>query len=269
MPCIRSKPAWVNQVPNEKGNHEINFTFRKDRPPEYFIDCGRCEGCRSRQRQDWGIRMYHEAKEYDRNCFLTLTYNDENLPDTIRKDHIQWFIRKLRREWDTPIRYYCTGEYGEKTRRPHYHAIIFGEDFMGGADHVSDQLYINPTVERIWGQGHAQIGRASISSIMYTAGYTAKKLGDPDTFALMSRFPPIGKRWVEKYKDNIRRNANVVVEGREYAIPKVYMNWLKGEEVFQELRDKLAEKVEPKNDQKLRARGLNYRHAAAMKKEKI
>lgn len=269
MPCIRSRPAWVNQMPNDKGNHEINFTFRKDRPPEYFIDCGRCEGCRSRQRQDWGVRIYHESKEYDRTSFVTLTYDDEHCPEKISRKEIQWFIKRLRKEWHRPIRYFVTGEYGEKYGRPHYHAIIFNEDFLGGADHVSDRMYINGKLQDIWGLGQVQIAPFSIETAMYTAGYTAKKIGSSDTFSLMSRKPPIGKRWVEKYAENIRRNANVVVEGREYSIPKVYMNWLKGEQAFNELRDKLAEKVEPKNDRTLKARGINYRYAASMKKERI
>ena len=61
--------------------------------------------------------------------FLTLTYNDDNLPSDVglHKDDLQRFFKRLRKALDTKkIRYFACGEYGDTTSRPHYHAIVFG-----------------------------------------------------------------------------------------------------------------------------------------------
>ena len=91
----------------------------------------------------------HEDK-----CFLTLTFNDENLPknQSLDKKFISDFIKCLREDMRRKklpkIRYFLCGEYGSICNlcgngkkhckcknntytlgRPHYHAIIFGYDF--------------------------------------------------------------------------------------------------------------------------------------------
>lgn len=104
---------------------------------------------------------------------------------------------------------------------------------------------------------------------MYTAGYTAKKIHDKDTFSLQSRSPPLGRQWVIDNHDNIRRNENIVIEGNEFPIPKVYMNWLKGTESFDHIKENLAEKIKPLNDRKSRNRQLNQQAKYGLRKESI
>ena len=268
MSCTRSRPAWRSTYPNENGKHPIRFGFR-DTPPDYFIDCGRCEGCRSRQRSDWGVRMYHESKEWDRNCFVTLTYDDQHYKPVLDKQDVQYFIARLRKASSRKIRYYAVGEYGETTGRAHYHAIIFNEDFLGGAYDINSELYGNKHIENIWGMGQVSIAPFSAATAMYVAGYTAKKISELDTFSLQSRNPPIGMAWVRKHHDNIRRNENVVVEGVPHPIPKVYMNWLEGTESFEHIKENLAQKVNTLNDQQCRAKALNYKAKVNLKKERI
>lgn len=271
MACFHSKPAWKSTLPNEKGAHPINFNFRDDKTPDYFIDCGRCEGCRAAQKRDWAIRMTHESQMHERNSFVTLTYDDEHCLEQIQKTDIQLFVKRLRDKLDNKIRYFVTGEYGEHTRRPHYHAIIFGEDFRGGryTYRVNDKLWGNKALEEIWKNGQIRIGDFTHSSALYTAGYTAKKIGDKDTFSLQSRSPPIGRTWLAKNHDNIRRIGSVVVEGKEYPVPKVYWNWLKGEECFDQMKEELAAKTKVLNDQKLRAKKLNYQSSQNLRSHKI
>lgn len=269
MTCFHNRPAWKSTLENAKGKHAINFTFRTDRSPDYFIPCGKCEGCRARQRQDWAIRMAHESQSWDRNSFLTLTYDEEHCPEKINKHDIQTFLKRLRKHSDRKIRYYITGEYGERTRRPHYHAIIFNEDFLGGAYDISDKLYGNKWLDSIWKNGTTTIAPFSFATAMYTAGYCAKKISDPDTFALQSRNPPIGREWVKANHDNIRRNKNVVISGQEFTIPLVYMNWLRGDETFLNIKKELAENVEPKTDRQLRNQKLNHNAQQNLRNHKI
>ena len=45
-----------------------------------LLPCGRCLGCALKRSKDWATRMMLELQYHDRACFITLTYNDDNLP---------------------------------------------------------------------------------------------------------------------------------------------------------------------------------------------
>ena len=117
------------------------------------VPCGVCRACRIRRATDWTIRITNDlARDYDhRGMFITLTYNDNSvplnykplnregafkLPYTLNKKHLQNFFKNLRmtlqRTYNdkTKIKYYACGEYGEKTFRPHYHAIVLGLNYL-------------------------------------------------------------------------------------------------------------------------------------------
>lgn len=271
MTCFHSRPAWKSTLPNENGQHPLNFTWRTDRKPDYFIDCGRCEGCRASQRRDWAVRIAHESQLYDRNSFVTLTYDDEHCPEFLDKHAVQVFLKRLRRATPRPFRYFICGEYGEKTKRPHYHAIIFNEDFRGGrfTYTINDELWGNKRLDRIWQNGTCAIADFTFSTAMYTAGYTAKKLGHKDIFTIQSRNPPIGKEWLRRNHDNIRRNGFVVMEGKEMPVPQVYWNWLKGEETFDKIKEELCEKINVLNDKKLRNKKYNFLAKQNLRGEKL
>lgn len=64
-----------------------------------------------------------------------------------------------------------------------------------------------------------------MASICYVVGYVNKKVADSDTFSLMSRRPGIGHNWLTKYKDDLIRTGFVTIEGRQYQIPKRYLEW--------------------------------------------
>ena len=61
---------------------------------------------------------------------LNLTYDDAHLPEhgQLWKDELQRFFKRLRKG-GYKFRYVASGEYGEKTRRPHFHIALFGMDF--------------------------------------------------------------------------------------------------------------------------------------------
>mgnify|MGYP000543980910 CR=1 FL=1 len=258
MSCHHSRPAWRSTLPNKNGEHPINFTFRRTEP-DYFIPCGRCDGCRASQRRDWAIRIAHESQSWDRNCFVTLTYDDQHCPESIQRSDCQNFIKRLKRASARPIRYYLVGEYGDKTRRPHYHAILFNEDFLGGAYDINGELYGNKILDGIWRAGNCTIAPFTFATAMYTAGYVAKKTNDSDTFSLQSQRPPLGKAWVREHHDNIRRNEKIIIEGKEMPIPAVYHNWLKGTETFNHIKENLQKKIQILNDKQLKAKRLNFK----------
>ena len=93
------------------------------------VPCGQCTGCRSEYSRQWALRNMHEASlTPNNNSFITLTYNEKNLPqnNSLDKKAFPKFIRSLRQKnKGTKIRYYACGEYGDNFGRPHYHAILF------------------------------------------------------------------------------------------------------------------------------------------------
>lgn len=198
------------------------------------------------KQKDWAVRCMHEAKLHEDNTFVTLTYADDHLPEDgcISKREVQLFLKRLRKEvWPQQFRYYAVGEYGETTGRPHYHLLLFGLDFEDkiplqrpNAEH---KVYSSRTLERLWPQGYNMIGTVTWQSAMYVCKYVQKKLHgdvtrvglDPDTgewrpltheFALMSRRPALGKRWFEKYGQQIVDHDSIIVEGKEVPPPKYY-----------------------------------------------
>lgn len=102
---------------------------RDDHLGDIELPCGRCVGCRLRRANEWALRVMHEAKLHPANCFVTLTYRDEDLPEngSLRHRDFQLFMKRLRKRAD--VRFYMCGEYGEQKLRPHYHACLFGVDY--------------------------------------------------------------------------------------------------------------------------------------------
>lgn len=228
------------------------------------VGCGVCVGCRADRSREWAIRCYHEASQHDRNCFVTLTY--ENAPPALVKKDLQDFFKRLRHQ--VKFRYLACGEYGDKTRRPHYHALIFGEDFLGGALKIGESLYTNPALAKAWGHGLVSVGELNMATCCYVAGYVFKKVGDHDTFSLASRRPGIGHNWLDKFGDDIRRTGVVTIEGKEYPVPRRYMDWHS-----EELHDLKIERREifasqsydevMRKEKQLRAKALNHKSRRA------
>lgn len=90
--------------------------------------CGQCLPCRINRRELWTTRLLLEARTHVWSWFVTLTYADEHLPAdlSVSRRELQLFLKKLRRNCATKVRFYAVGEYGGLTARPHYHLIAFG-----------------------------------------------------------------------------------------------------------------------------------------------
>lgn len=274
MACYFPRDVWrATTVNPETGKRGIVFS-RKDGFSDMHLQvpCGKCIGCRADQALMWSIRAYHESTLHDKSCFVTLTYDDAHLPadGKISKDDLQRFFKRLRKDYPPrSIRYIACGEYGEQTRRPHYHAILFGEDFLDDKVSISESLYTSPTLLGYWKQGHVTIAPVTLASIMYTCGYVNKKIGDSDTFSLMSRRPGIGHTWLEKYRDDLRRTGTVTIEGREFPVPPRYLDWQEDylEPVKVKRRQYAAAKTRTTDD--LRNMEINRKALLSRKQEKI
>lgn len=116
-----------------------------------------------------------ESAMHAGSCFVTLTYDEKNLPkeQNLEISHAQKWLKRLRKQLSPEkIRYFLVGEYGDETQRPHYHAAIFGLDpvYTGQASDTS-QL-----INKTWGKGNTMVGTLTTQSASYIAGYVTKKL---------------------------------------------------------------------------------------------
>lgn len=279
MACNCPMSGWYAQKVNPSGKRSIVFN-----PSKAFVDmpvqipCGKCTGCRADQALMWSIRAYHEASQHERNCFVTLTYCDNNYPadGKISKRELQLFFKRLRKKTaPVKLRYIACGEYGTQSGRAHYHAVIFGLDFLGDQVPINQQLYTSPTLEECWGKGQVSIAPVTMSSICYTCGYVLKKLDDQDTFSLASRRPWIGNGWLEKYQQDIINTGKIIIEGREYPVPQRYLS-AKPEELCQVKKDRKryalaqSKKFDPVETRKrLDARQVNRKALLNQKVEKL
>ncbi len=145
------------------------------------VPCGHCHECQKEKAAGWVFRIQEEIKAnpHTKPLFITLTYNEENIPytgnlglPTLHKQDFQNFIKRLRnyekRNSKNPnkIIYYGCGEYGTINNRPHYHLILIN---------ISDEK----NIERAWSINDKQIGiihygSAETASIAYTAKYLQK-----------------------------------------------------------------------------------------------
>lgn len=182
-----------------------------------LVPCGKCAGCRMDYSRAWADRMLIELHD-NCNCgvFLTLTYNSEHLPrsdsgaPTLSKRDLQLFWKRLRKAYpDKKIRYFVAGEYGPRTHRPHYHAIVFGlslSDFSDleylRANGLGQAYYNSPSLADIWSNGYIVLSEVTWHTCAYVSRYVLKKRGKIDKyvvatgvvpeFNLTSRRPGIG-----------------------------------------------------------------------------
>lgn len=231
MPCYHPMIGrWTGQF-TRLGKREYNVLPHCGRdamqPGDVTIPCGQCIGCRLDYSRAWADRMMLELDHSKVAFFLTLTYNDDCIHPamfdndgfpvsySLNKRDVQLFFKRLRFYFpEKEIRYFLSGEYGDSTHRPHYHAIIFGlslDDFRsyGSLDLLS--VNKNGTVyfksdwlsECVWKLGFCLLTECSWQTCAYTARYVTKKVKGVSNdfysaanlvpeFALMSRRPGIG-----------------------------------------------------------------------------
>ncbi|MEO5368121.1 MAG: hypothetical protein H7831_17565, partial [Magnetococcus sp. WYHC-3] len=164
--------------------------------------------------------MLHEKTEWQDSSFITLTYDDANLPQggSLMKKDLQDFWKRLRK-LRTPIKYYACGEYGERYGRPHYHAIVYG---VG----VSDK----DLVDSVWKKGRIDVGIAEPDSIRYVAQYIDKKIygaaakehynGREQEFQLCSK--GIGRQWMEKNQEELLKEGFTQFRMARLRVPRYY-----------------------------------------------
>lgn len=199
----------------------------------WTVPCGKCLACRKEQTKSWALRMIMETLEYKDNLFLTLTYDDEHLrilPNgrpTLYREDLTKFWKRLRKDLgEKKIKYYACGEYGDNTLRPHYHAIVFGLS-----------IYDQELIQENWTKGFVQCDPVELACCNYVAGYVQKKLYGDDKEMYQGVLPPysvmskgIGKRFVDKNKEELLRDGFIRYRGMKLPIPRYFWKLMEEED---------------------------------------
>lgn len=197
------------------------------------VPCGKCPECKKKRAFAWMFRLLKEERIHKNSLFVTLTYDENNVPITpknfmtLRKRDFQLFMKRLRFNTGLKtIKYYAAGEYGDTSWRPHYHAIMY--------DVPAD------AIDKAWGLGQIHIGNVTGQSISYTTKYICKDKRVPlhanddraPEFSLMSKnlglnyVNPQTTKW---HKEHLA--SYVVTEGGyEHPLPRYYRDKIFNEE---------------------------------------
>lgn len=251
-----------------KSYRSINYAFNTD---YVLLPCGRCPLCLNKKVNEWSLRLKHELAYYRNAMFVTFTYSNDYVPlvsginrewfvstfdrtrprvynqfTTIDKSHIQKYFKLLRYHYfkifnkKCDIKYFVACEYGDKTDRAHWHAIILGLDYRN-KQHCD-------LVKSIWKYSKdTRIGDASYASARYVAKYcnkVEKKYNERDLYLNAGRVPAckmsslgLGKRYCMDNKDNIYHNLFITENKFKKSIPRQYLRWLSS--VFSDIKDKV------------------------------
>lgn len=220
MACFHPLRAWRTPSGEIQLHKEIKDAISLRLP------CGGCLGCRMAYAQAWALRCQLELQQHKSAVFTTLTYDDKYVPPALPapKEVLPLWIKRLRKNTGKKLRFYACAEYGERTQRPHFHAILYGIDMADTS-----------LVESTWGLGHTRTEPISPARIAYTAGYCHKKVDykhnehqrtNPTTgetytwrppYKLMSLRPGIGgeaRKWTQSWR------LYAIKDGHKMAVPR-------------------------------------------------
>lgn len=273
--------------------HNPNLTYedliyRKD---VMLIPCGQCIGCKIQKKQDWATRIEMEAKTWpkDEVWFVTLTYNDENVPgirhstgemfrgakytrlknkgtlevnQTLWYEDIQKFLKRLRKAHSGQLRYFVAGEYGSKTGRPHYHLILFGytpEKLETYSKVRPDGYMIDSRITRLWSYGLHNLINPDEGGYSYVSGYVCKKMEDETKkhienglippFCQMSRDPGLGYQYYKEHEQEIWKKGYIQLNNGKRASIPRYFQEMKRLENPRELWEYKRQKQQAAIDQ--------------------
>lgn len=217
----------------------------------FQVPCGKCKFCKIAKRREWKMRCLHELSYWRFSSFITLTYNNDNLPipnlllgqnpdvkgyefGTLVKNDLQKFLKRLRKRLssiDRNFKYFACGEYGGENFRPHYHLILFGVQLCAEDMKLVEDSWTVCDWDSV---RHGAFGLAEPESIEYVAGYINNflngglKINEYDcelrqpVFKISSN--GIGKKWCEENMEQINDNGYVSFGVYRCSIPRYYLD---------------------------------------------
>lgn len=282
---------------------------------EITVKCGKCFTCLKQRASDWTIKLINESKYYNECSFITLTFDNEKLYDrngravkfganpnfiyNIRNsnEYFTKFMKRLRKKLEPKkIKYYKIGEYGDLGKRPHYHVIIFGENFSFDrkeceVSKTGKTQYFSQTLEDIWACGRTRIQDCNAKNIAYICQYTQKKIKKYEkieqgngTLKEIDRYKPIqsfsnrskmGVRWVRRNPQSITKGYLTDTDNHKYRVPNSYKENLKKDEkeyfkqFYRQYEQKMLENIKLNNLEQIEKEKIKEKIFILQNKEKM
>lgn len=188
--------------------------------------------------------MLYELSVWDSASFVTLTYNDENLPIDrgLHLSDFQKFKDNLRYySSNRKFKYYECGEYGEKRKRPHHHIILYGFDPFNKEDRKMvyeswkrcESFFFDP-LRPDYNKSNSPIGKGMLpvcrEDIAYVAGYVQKKLnGEKGKEEYGNKRKPfatcshgIGLDFALQNAERLSQNKWTYLNGKRIGLPRYF-----------------------------------------------
>lgn len=217
-------------------------------PNGVWVNCGQCHACRINYTSRWTLRLLYELSCWNDASFVTLTYNEENMPldRGLHLSDFQKFKDNLRyNSGNRKFKYYHCGEYGDKRKRPHYHVILFGFDPMNENDRKivyeswnrCESFFFDP-LPLNWRNSKSPVGKGMLpvcrEDIAYTCGYVQKKLnGAKGKEEYGNKRPPystgsngLGLDFALANAERLRRNKWTYLNGKKIGLPRYFRDKL-------------------------------------------
>lgn len=213
-------------------NHKGSIKFL----PSYMpVPCQDCPLCRLRSTAEVLCRLISASYEYGwMSYFVTLTIEGDNVYDVKYEDvkPLCDAIRRSNREKGTNYQFYITAEYGSKTDRPHYHAMLYG--FNGRFDCLR-------FVKEHYNLGNVTCEPCTLARFRYTANAHVNKCShvpykpvydDGDLYMLLCKKPfvtcsqKLGLKYVLLNADSILNNGYLKIDGICYPVPRTLMDYV-------------------------------------------
>lgn len=259
--CTSELTAFVNP---DGGRPIFGYEGHKLGLTELKLPCGKCPECQKDYYTQWATRGSRELQRWPISLFITLTYDDDHLPEdrSLNKKHVQDFIKRVKKHAqstkENPVRQIYCGEYGTQTSRPHYHVILFNFDLEDKKPFrrtdQGDTIYHSQVLRNLWPFGNSEFGIAKPGAIAYLFKYILKKktrkekknplellIGDTTyevehEFIEASRNPGIG---AHMRQSNSIKKGYLSVNGVRTKLPKYYQNFLQTHDpdTYEKLKD--------------------------------
>ncbi len=267
MSCYHPQNAVVLGIDPATGKKKLKFLGPDVAGTVLFpgkeviqVPCGQCIGCRIDRSRQWANRCMLELQYHDSAYFVTLTYDDFHVPKsyypdsetgeahtslTLCKRDFQLWMKRLRKKFSNDkIRFFACGEYGGQTKRPHYHAILFGLHLYDLVKYKTVKegdayytYYNSPSLQATWPNGFVVVGEVTWETCAYVARYVTKKLSGPQAkfyeqfnlvpeFSDMSRRPGIARQYYDDHGKDIYDHAYINLStakgGRKFKPPRYF-----------------------------------------------
>lgn len=238
-----------------------NPVYIKSKGIDIPVPCNKCPPCKVRRINEWVFRISWEEYNLSTSShFITLTYDTAHVPltkngfTTLRKTDLQKFWKRLRKLCpNVQLRYFACGEYGSRTHRPHYHAIVLN---------CPDPEFF----AKAWSLGGVQfggvfVGTVTSDSIAYVLKYIDKEsfkqkkyrhVRDDREFEFQLQSNGLGAGYLDNpsvkswHKQDLSRNYVVKPGGYKVALSRYYRNKLYDEGELAAQRDIINVAVEQK-----------------------